>query len=808
MGIASGHFTNLKFYTNEEFQSLTELNLNTDAFFTIAQVKLGTPNGKNKKTDVVASNFAWTDADGITDYSEYDGILPPNIVVASGRGLHFYWKVSGLDTTDRIEQVNKLLADTVSASDKTTYNCDRVLRVPETKNTKIKGAIKDVKILVFDTTFSYTRDEIYALLTIPDETTKLIRTGDTFKFDGDRSRRDFKILRDLLTAGITRETARLIFDGNACGDKLHDEKNPEHYWKVTCDKIEHDIAHPKEAKKKAKKDSDSDDTYKTAKIKDNVFSQEPEGIFKGERRITTFRMLPRTILEGNRFEQQDSITVDLVTAKKVKRATFPKSAFDSVNAFNRHLFDADHSMLGNDNDIKQILPFLLENAEVTRVIGTPTTGMYQLPDVTNDNKTRWFYVADNRAANADGLVDTVQWMPNRQAHIDFSMERNDEINKAVLVNHLPFLNKPEVIWPVIGWYFANPIKEWLATVNYKFPVLNITGTKGSGKTSLIQMFQRLFGYVNKVDKDTAVKDGNTTKFVMVSLLASSNAVPVSFSEFREDTVKHLSRYLLLSYDRSADARGKANQEINEYKLLAPFTVDGEDIVSDPAAQERIIVAQLNPNDVQAGSIYRTHYRELITALPVIGTEYIIWLLNQIENGCLTQLLSEVEGLFNASYGDTIRDRVRNNHIVCMLGCYLFSLYTGCNPPNADVFKLSIESIKHRVLADEFVEAVVTEIGEKHHLFPNWYDADNNIVWFAPVAWHSWWLSKRSAQKRSTFEKTAIMNQLAEQPYSTGAKLIGEKKTLMVGISLQKAHAQGLEVPIKLNVVTEGLNAHE
>ncbi len=107
-----------------------------------------------------------------------------------------------------------------------------------------------------------------------------------------------------------------------------------------------------------------------------------------------------------------------------------------------------------------------------------------------------------------------------------------------------------------------------------------------------------------------------------------------------------------------------------------------------------------------------------------------------------------------------------------------------------------------------VEAVLAEITNNRGIFPNFYRQEINTVYFAPIAWHSWWLNKRKGQGRTVFELNAIMNQLFESPYTTNKlEPMTDKKVLMIGINLQKAHAQGLEVPIRLNVI-EGFNAHE
>lgn len=111
----------------------------------------------NKKKHFLCSKTLWVDLDG-KDFSGGKeealsalthaslSTLEPSYVVDSGNGYHAYWVLDDF-LYDRLllEQTNKGIA-VVTGGDK-THNCNRVLRVPGTKNWKDKNNPKECVIV-------------------------------------------------------------------------------------------------------------------------------------------------------------------------------------------------------------------------------------------------------------------------------------------------------------------------------------------------------------------------------------------------------------------------------------------------------------------------------------------------------------------------------------------------------------------------------------------------------------------------------------------------------------------------------------
>jgi hypothetical protein len=349
---------------------------------------------------------------------------------------------------------------------------------------------------------------------------------------------------------------------------------------------------------------------------------------------------------------------------------------------------------------------------------------------------------------------------------------------------------------MIGWYGASILKPWLEEHHYRFPILNVAGTKGSGKTTLIQrVFLPLLGQVNP-----KTYDAGTTRFVTLALLGSSNAVPIAFSEFRYELVERLLRSVLLAYDTGHDPRGRGDQTTVDYPLSAPFSVDGEDLIEDPAARERLVVAHLHPNAIAEGSTGYKAFQALRETMPDHFGGYYIKKVLELEPEW-QQILDDARAAVFSEYPAKLPDRVRANHVVAYFGMMLWCRVTGTELPSPHVLEESISSVfniksgRAATLADSMVEDIVNAIAQGSGNFNVVLRDEDNTFWFQLAPAHSWWVSSRRRQGRGALERDAIRAQLKEAPYSVPPQVLND--AWMYGISLQQASDAGLDVPIKI-----------
>lgn len=729
----------------------------------------------NHKEDVLGTVALWVDAD---DPQHPQSTIPPSALVMSGHGWHLYWFIDE-PAVDReeIERMNKLLAEDVPTGDPGAWNVNRVLRVPNTVNQKDKK--KPVKVVLKELNdVVYTMDDFKVLEELPHKTRHKIRTGDSRGYRS-RSERDWAILRDLVSNGASDELINIIFQQQPCGDKARE--GPEAYLERTVSKV----------RARYSKEKGAAGTLEVRQ--DGYYSWNRSGA----KRVSTFTITPEILLDGSSYEGSEDAIVGTVRASGYvwPSETFTRSAFTGVARMDKECPIVAWQWLGRDDDVRALLPLLLEQLQqdgLPRVRASSTLGLHFVGEQA-------YFLGTEHVLSADeiwkGYKGPIAWLPSKREHPEMDLEIGFDRAELKVLEQIPTLNEPEAIWPMIGWYSATPLKPWLELKGYRYPILNVAGTKGSGKTTLIQrVFMPLLGQV-----DPKSYDAGTTRFVTLALLGSSNAVPIAFSEFRYDSVEKFIRFVLLAYDTGHDPRGRGDQTTVDYPLSAPFSVDGEDLIADPAGRDRIIVSQLHPQTVDEGSEAYAAYHDVRDNFPThFAGYYIQGLLGMLQSGEMDAMLEESREQIFTAFPGKLPDRVRANHVVAYLGVKLWSKFTGIEPPPPESMKRSIASVydvdsgRTRTLADYLIEDVSNACSGGTNSYRWDSSEDGTILYFQLSSAHSWWLASRRRQGRGGLERDAIRAQLKEANYMTEPKLIDN--AWMYCVQLPLAQEMGLDVP--------------
>ncbi len=773
LGIAVGHPSRLELHSSLP----TDVPTNTDVYFTPAL-----RNGGEKsmgKAGVIGSRVVWIDAD---DERLPRTTFPPSIVVNSGHGHHLYWLLDKVLTSpDAIESINKSLIRDVPTADKASWNVNRVLRVPGTLNSK--RPVEDVKLVRCNKDIVYTIQDFNVLAALDRKARHKIKTGDRRGYKS-RSERDWAVVTALIQAGASDNLIRLLFLTQPVGDKVRDPGTHEAYFARTVERAR---------------------ASRAVKITQQEFAEGDDGYYvntrRGKRRVSTFVVSPKLLLDGSGFGAEDAIVGDVTASDYVwENITFSRSAFTSVRKMDAEAPVAAWQWLGNDGDVRKLLPFLMEELVgngLPRVAASPVIGLHYIKD-------KPFFVGHNQTLTNDrlwnGYGGPIAWLPNRREHpkLNLSARKVSDRQLQNMSSIIPTLNEPTSIWPMVGWYASACMKPWLETQGYRFPTLNVTGSRGSGKTTLIQrVMMPMFGQL-----DPKSYDAGTTRFVALSLLGSTNAVPIAFSEFRYESVEKFLRFVLLSYDTGHDPRGRPDQTTVDYPLMAPFSLDGEDIITDPAARQRIVVVLLTVKTIDEGSEAYHAYKKL--KIPAtFGGYYTQNVLRRLVEGELSGVLSQARKAVFEAFPSKLPDRVRNNHIVSYFGVKLWCDVVGMDPPPASVLEKSINTVynttvgRGRMLVDDLVEDLVNGAAAAEHRFKWDYDAEAKVLYFQLATAHAWWVEKRRRQGRGSLERDSLRQQLKEVHYAREGTV--RKGVWMYGIHLPTALEADLDVPVHINV---------
>jgi hypothetical protein len=746
--------------------------------------------GRMGKINVRGSSVCWADLDDTDSLPPALAILPPSGLVSSGGGFHAYWRLAEFCTNiEALEQANQSLGRALDGDN--VFNADRMLRVPGSWNRKYTP-VRAVALTHLEPDSVYTLEQLGVLGKLPPKTVHKVVTGDLRGFKNDRSARDWNIVRSLLAAGADEGIIHTIFKHNTCGDRYRELgaiKGPL-YLSIT---IKNALKSPLGAASRGKLQAE-DNCYWVATS-------------RGKVQVSTFVLEPTLLLQG---EDEDSLVCNIQahgTNHVWEDIVLPRRAFNSVFALNKYLNKAAWIWLGKDGDVRNLLAGLITELQEDGIPRAFSTGVLGRHMIEEDGRV--FFVGNEQVLASDGSL----WAKPSEAPIMY-VDRGREAPNIVLEDRglgdldmealcqlLPKLNTPGCIWPLIGWFMACPMKPALAMAGYRFPILNVTGTRGSGKTTLItQIFHRMLGLQNPRTYNT-----DTTHFVALSLLGSSNAIPIAFSEYRAALEGGFVRYVLLSYDTGMDARGNANQSTTQYPLVVPFSLDGEDKLEDPAALERMIVITLSPATIEEGSDCWQAMQEMSSVdLPAMALPYIADTL-QLD---VSSMLHEASLVVSKHFPSTLPDRVRRNLVVTWTGIIAFDSFAesygcSCYPEDpTEALGHALENVystkmgRAPVGADEFIEYVANGAAQSTRRYPWHMEKESGILWFQMAPAYEAYCGHRASQRRAPRSKDSIRTQLSEIDYVTEPAVMSMKgrSVLAYGIKLAHAHDGGLDLP--------------
>lgn len=749
-------------------------------------------SGVMGKANCLGTQVLWVDIDSM---ELIPPILPPTAIIRSGHGYHLYWRLTEFQSDRKvIETLNAGLAQSISGD--SCHNIDRVMRIPGTYNCKDPDDLVKVICDKIDIANTYSVEDIEASLTLEDKMARKIRTGDRRGYKS-RSERDWAIVTALLIAEMSDQGIKRIFSCHECGDKY--ETGGDRYLDKTIEAARESLlAQPIQVIQAAQ-------AVQTTPVveKDNSYWMASG---KGAAQVSTFTLEPLLLLEGDEDAYVCNVRAQ-GTRHVWKDEVFKKSELGSIHRLRPRLNRAAWNWLGRDSHVGMLAAYLIKQLQEKGVPLAKSTKVMGRHELVDDD--RIYFVTDKAVIASDGSIwadkggSPIVYVPRTKNVPAITIQKLGYGKKeaTIIAKNLPLLHEPDRIWPMIGWYAATPMKPAIEDAGWRFPILSVSGTKGSGKTTLIlRVFLRMMGYTKPKGYEA-----NTTRFVLLALLGSTNAAPLAFSEFRANMTKDFLRYVLISYDSGVDARGRPDQEINEYPLLAPFSLDGEDKLQDPAALERIISVHLAKDIVLKDTPAWIAYQKISKVnLEAFAYPYILHTLQ----GAVLGRLEKAQEQIDTAFVYPMPDRIRRNLAVAWMGITTFTDFMGMDMPDIEVMRHALENVyvidrgRAPIAADDFVEFVVNIAANKQTNFA--FALIDGVIWFHVTPAYHAYATHAARMGTPALSKAAMVSQLNEMEEFILPPRVMRIEGKMVrahGINLQKAHDAQLDIPSSIDLLT-------
>lgn len=228
------------------------------------------------------------------------------------------------------------------------------------------------------------------------------------------------------------------------------------------------------------------------------------------------------------------------------------------------------------------------------------------------------WVTPNGCLTADGWADdptTVFAGKDSPLKAKWSLapsdgNETDTATVARILELLPRTRKAERFLPVLGWFYAAPLRPLVMEWEGEFNVLNVLGDTGAGKTATLEVLWQVFGMENELLR----ADG--TPFPIMRALASSNALPVVFDEYkpsdmRDSRLDKLHSYIRTSTRGGIEQKGNPDMSVDSYHLRAPVCISGEQPLQGPAEERRSILTTFTREPTVQSTEFTAAFMELV-----------------------------------------------------------------------------------------------------------------------------------------------------------------------------------------------------
>lgn len=245
-----------------------------------------------------------------------------------------------------------------------------------------------------------------------------------------------------------------------------------------------------------------------------------------------------------------------------------------------------------------------------------------------DDEPLWVYVEpgfsvnSNRVCGTHYLADTVNAAPHLAKVVlpdpEGKLEEQDAYAQAVRsLKLLLKINNIETIGILLGWFCAAHIRPHCMEAFREFPLLNVWGASGTGKTTTTELFMWLAGVGDK-GIGQAIDAPGTSRYAITAYLSTSTSVVRRVEEYNKskisrDLYRQIGDLLKASFNGNIATRGAIGKNANttsdlnakvvQLPIDSPICYLSEQTTTVPALSARSVQLQMTPGGLAAGRPY-------------------------------------------------------------------------------------------------------------------------------------------------------------------------------------------------------------
>lgn len=324
------------------------------------------------------------------------------------------------------------------------------------------------------------------------------------------------------------------------------------------------------------------------------------------RQVEGFFDLERKEFKGYEFDIS-------VKGRKDWRAMLGAEAFASAAAMKKFFVGQQISFQGGEPETTALLDIMAEKASKGgRTYVYPREGFFieDNPEVANPEPVKIYLTQDtflSSVKEGDDDYFRLRYRPSQAIsayNIDLHKAPILDETMAAPIHDLFAFNRADVVANLLGWMVAAHYRSVYMHAFHQFPMLQVYGAAGSGKTQTIMMLAHLHWYMTPVSVKSAM---SCTNFAMDSHASSSTSAPFILDEYKPRVLKSMKGRLekikdvfKMSYtggdigERGTLNRGAENHlAIIKSKATAPIVFMGEAVEVESAIVERSVTVMLS-----------------------------------------------------------------------------------------------------------------------------------------------------------------------------------------------------------------------